>query len=103
MKILDGDLVRLARLSRGWTLQELADRSQVSVSYISHIENNRRKIPNAIRAVLDLDAETDWLFKLLLFLKAGGDLTSEDKDIIYEKLRKLFSLSVSNSDEKESE
>jgi len=92
MKVLDGNLVRLARLSKGWTLKELASRSQISISYLSHVEKNRRSVPTAVHAVLDLELETAWLFKLFLYLTDDEELIKEDKDLIYSNLLTILNL-----------
>jgi len=95
MKILEGDLLRIARMSKGWTLKELSKRSTISISYLSHAENNRRNIPSAVRAVLDIEKETEWLIILLSYLDDIAtihDIRVKEIKTIKEKLGIILSL-----------
>jgi len=92
VKILEGDLLRIARMSKGWTLKELSNRCKISISYLSHAENNRRKIPPAVEAVLDIKKETEWLRVLLSYLDEMAVLHNVKVEMIKEKLGIILSL-----------
>jgi len=92
MKLLDGDLLRIARLGMGWSLKDLSERCQISVSYLSHVEKNRRKIPDAVKAVLDIEKETRWLIHLIFFLGNTPNLIPDRKEEILEKLKTILKL-----------
>ena len=70
--LTDGQRVRLARLGRGWTLQDLADRCTFSLSYLSKIENDEREIPEIVVETLDLK-KAIWYEKLSILLKFSDD------------------------------
>lgn len=92
MKILEGDLLRIARMSKGWTLKDLSNRSQISISYLSHIEKNRKKVPPAVKAVLDIEKETEWLTILLNHLDTVAHVSEIKVEMIKDKLGIILSL-----------
>jgi len=79
-------------MSKGWTLKELSNRCKISISYLSHVENNRRKIPPAVEAVLNIEKETEWLRALLSHLDEVAVLYDIKVELIKEKLGIILSL-----------
>lgn len=45
--IIAGQALRKARKDKGFTLEELAERAEISVSFLSHIERGTRQAPLA--------------------------------------------------------
>jgi len=58
--LTDGQRVRLARIGNGWTLQNVADKSGFSISYLSKVEHDERTAPEVVRFILELDIQTLW-------------------------------------------
>jgi transcriptional regulator with XRE-family HTH domain len=60
-----GENVRRARLARGWTQEELADRTSLAVVQISRIERGRREVrlSTVIRLIEGLELAPEVLFE----------------------------------------
>jgi transcriptional regulator with XRE-family HTH domain len=61
-----GQRLREARISRGWTQRELADRADTYQSNVSHWESGRYDIYAwaLVRLAIPLGVSTDWLLGL---------------------------------------
>lgn len=46
--VVNGTLLREMRLKKGWSLREVARRNNISPSYLSDIEQNRRLSPRGL-------------------------------------------------------
>lgn len=73
-----GTNIKAIREKRNYTLSELAERAQISKSYLSNIERNLNQNPSIqiidrIAAVLEVD------FRTLLGVKAINELLPEDE------------------------
>lgn len=60
-----GDRIKEIRDKRGWTLDKLAEESQISKGFLSDVENNKRDISsqNLLRIANALGASVDYLLK----------------------------------------
>jgi len=51
---------KLARIGKGLTMKELAKMCGISISYLHHIENERRKPTKEYLDLIDVDKDTEW-------------------------------------------
>jgi len=59
--------LRLARIGKGWSLEDLSKRCSYSISYLSKMERGKRLIPEIVVRILDLN-EDIWYDKLIKHL-----------------------------------
>lgn len=55
-----GEVIREARVARGWSLRELAKRIDITPSYLSDIENDRRVPAEDVLRALSTELELDF-------------------------------------------
>ncbi len=60
-----GTAVKLSRIGMGWTLEDLANMSSLSISYLSKVENDERPVPDVIKEILELDDGPQWYFDIV--------------------------------------
>ena len=65
MNLSNGALIRIARISKGWTLDTLAEKSSFSISYLSKVENDERPVPEVVKCLLDSDIGPQWYFDIV--------------------------------------
>lgn len=97
-----GNYIKNKRLDRGFTLQELGERIGKSKSYLSHIENGRRGIPDP--ELLKEISEALNVNHMELMTMAGHipDLTKKEKEILRanEEFKKSLNVKLEEALEK---
>ncbi len=60
-----GDRIREAREEKDWTQEQLADKAQISKSFLSDVENNKRNVSaeNALKIADALGVSLDYLMR----------------------------------------
>ena len=71
MNLSNGALIRIARIGKGWTLQDLSNMCTYSISYLSKIENDERPVPDIIQQLLDMDNGPQWYFDIITAVNQG--------------------------------
>ena len=79
--VLTGQVLRRLRKEKGFTLEELAERAEISVSYLSHIERGTRQAP---LTTLESLAQILGLGLYDLFTQAAGAPTARETPSTYD-------------------
>lgn len=86
-----GNAIKLCRVRKGWTQEQLATKAGVSPSYLSLIENNRRDA--TVSSVKKLSRTLGVPLNLLVFLAAdSSDLQGLPEDLRDRLSRLVLSL-----------
>ena len=62
--------LKLARIGKGWSLQNLADKLGISISYLSRIEKGERPIPIGFTEYIDPRKDAEWIYEIVKAIKA---------------------------------
>ena len=72
MNLSIGTKVRLARLGKGWTLQEVATKTTYSIAYLSKVEHDIRPPPEIVLQLLEV-SKYNWYGAIVHVLKCHSD------------------------------
>jgi len=83
MLLTDGQKIRLARIGRGMLLRDLEKEVGFSISYLCHVENDRRSVPEKLLKFFEKELHDHWYGIIMetLYLSVGKCITEEE--VIY--------------------
>ena len=83
--------LRITRLGQGLSLEKVAKKTFLSISFISLMETNKRKIPDFVENILDFDEGVRWYETIVeLLLDEDSECSKENADKALQTLNKVL-------------
>lgn len=85
--------LRITRMGQGLSLEKAAKKVFLSISHISLMENDKRKVPNFVEKVLNLDEGIQW-YQTIIAALSKDNFSDKEAKKAFNALNKILKISV---------